>query len=356
VIDVLANDAITPDASEALTIMSASVPPAAGTVQIVNSGTRIEYTPAAGFTGDAAITYTIDDGSGLTDTATATVTIRDFIPSDLSGFVYFDQDDDGVFDSSEAAIGGVTITLTGTDEFGESVSRTAVTQADGAYAFEDLAPGSYTVAQTQPVLVIDGKDTIGSQGGQAANDTFTITLDEGVNGTGNNFGERGRSAQVVGLMDFFAIRAEPLVLSAQTDGQQSWYSARDDWEAFDAIVVDLINNGTQVDVSVVENGATQEAVPTPVNGQQAQIIRENGLTTLVGITAASATFGFTAPDTNGAGAMGVAADEATGNASAMSADAAEAAFAALVAAGEFGEDAADLAAKDAVFEELGLLP
>jgi hypothetical protein len=330
-LNVLANDAIAPDAGETLTITNASVPPAAGTVQVVSNGQRIQFTPAAGFTGDAVISYTIDDGNGGTDTATATVTIRDFVPSRLAGFVYFDRDDDGAFDAAEAPIGGVTIMLTGTDSFGEAVSRTAVTQADGSYTFADLAPGSYTLAQTQPVLVIDGKETVGSQGGQTANDRFTITLAEGVNGTSNNFAERGPSAQFVRLMDFFAIRTAPLVLTASTAGQQSWYSARDDWDAFDNVLVDLADDLSSVAVSVVADGDTQDAISAPTGGNRAQIIRQNGQTTLVGITATSATFGFEAPPPP-SGAM---------------------AMAAAMAAGEFGEDAADLAATDSVFEEMG---
>ena len=74
-------------------------------MQLVNNGQRIEYTPAAGFTGDAVISYAISDGNGGTDTATVTVTIRDFVPSRLAGFVYFDRDDDGVFDAVLSCVG-----------------------------------------------------------------------------------------------------------------------------------------------------------------------------------------------------------------------------------------------------------
>jgi hypothetical protein len=329
-LNVLVNDAFAPDAGETLTLTSASVAPAAGTVQVVNNGQQIQYTPAAGFTGDAAISYTIDDGNGGTDTATATVTIRDFVPSRLAGFVYFDRNDGGVFDATEAPIGGVTITLSGTDDFGEAVSRTAVTQADGSYEFTDLAPGSYTLAQTQPTLVIDGRDTVGAQGGQMVNDQFTITLAEGVDGTGNNFGEQGRTANFVGLRDFFAIRTEPLVVSAITPTGQAWYSARPDWSAFDQVDVDLADNVLAYSVAVTANGSTQTSVTSQFDAdQRAQIIGQTPDATLVAVMAASAQYGFVAPD---AGAMAVAA---------------------AMASGEFGEDGADLAATDSVFEEMG---
>lgn len=330
-LDVLANDVIAPDEDEALMVIDVSVPSEAGTVQVVGDGQQIEYTPAAGFTGDAAITYTIDDGNGGTDTATATVTIRDFVPSRLSGFVYFDRNDNGVFDEGEAPIGGVTITLDGSDDFGEAVGRTAATRADGSYAFEDLAPGSYTVAQTQPDQVLDGRDTIGSQGGDVADDSFTITLAEGVDGSGNNFGELGRSAHFVGLRNFFAIRNEPLVLSAINESGQLWYSARPDWSNYDNVSVSLTDDTLLYSIEVNANGNPQNSDTTPIEGDdRTQILGRNDGTTILGLMAASADFGFTAPDS---GAMAVAA---------------------AMAAGEFGADSADLAARDSAFEEMGM--
>jgi hypothetical protein len=62
---------------DTLNVTLASVAPAAGTVSIV--GNLIRYTPAAGFTGAAVISYTISDGS-LTASATLTVSVGgDFV-------------------------------------------------------------------------------------------------------------------------------------------------------------------------------------------------------------------------------------------------------------------------------------
>ena len=52
-------------------------------------------------------------------------------PAKLSGYVYVDADNDGVKDGGEAAIAGVTVTLTGTDDLGNPVSETATTDANG---------------------------------------------------------------------------------------------------------------------------------------------------------------------------------------------------------------------------------
>ncbi|EPP2135570.1 tandem-95 repeat protein [Vibrio alginolyticus] len=70
-IDVLPND--TDIDGDTLSIQSASVPEAQGTVEIVDG--KLVFTPAENFHGDAEITYTITDGA-LTDQATVNVTVN----------------------------------------------------------------------------------------------------------------------------------------------------------------------------------------------------------------------------------------------------------------------------------------
>ena len=111
-------------------------------------------------------------------------------PASLAGFVYVDANDDGNFDASETPLNGILITLTGTDFTGNPVSRTTTTAADGSYLFSNLLPGTYQVQETQPTFFPDGQDTVGSEGGNTTNDSFTaITLGSGENGTVYNFGE-----------------------------------------------------------------------------------------------------------------------------------------------------------------------
>ncbi len=109
----------------------------------------------------------------------------------MTGNVYVDLNNNGVLDAGEAAISGVTITLTGTDDRGQAVSTTATSDAAGAYAFANLRPGTYTVTETQPAAYLDGKDTAGSPGGGVAtNDAISgITLGSGITSAGNIFGE-----------------------------------------------------------------------------------------------------------------------------------------------------------------------
>lgn len=112
------------------------------------------------------------------------------LPASVSGFVYVDADNDGAMDSGEVPIPGATVALTGTNDLGQPVSLTTVTDSTGAYSFADLRPGTYSLIETQPAGYLDGKDSIGTQGGTAANDLFTdVVLASGQDGVNNNFGE-----------------------------------------------------------------------------------------------------------------------------------------------------------------------
>src|SRR5262249_14197903 len=124
--------------------------------------------------------------------ASADLTHNDFgelRPAGLSGYVYVDANNNGVKDGSESGISGTQVTLSGTDDLGP-VSRTATTDSSGFYQFTNLRPGTYSINETQPSNYLDGKDTIGSQGGTAGNDQLSsIALASNVQGINNNFGE-----------------------------------------------------------------------------------------------------------------------------------------------------------------------
>jgi protocatechuate 3,4-dioxygenase beta subunit len=110
-------------------------------------------------------------------------------PAKLSGYVYVDNNDNGVKDTGEPGIGGVTLTLTGQDDTGAAISLTATTAADGSYSFSNLRPGTYAITEPPVPGYMDGQATIGSQGGAAAPDHLTnIVVTPATNGVNNNFG------------------------------------------------------------------------------------------------------------------------------------------------------------------------
>lgn len=111
----------------------------------------------------------------------------------LGGFIYVDLDNDGVRDSGEAGIAGVTVTLTGKSLSGSAVSRTVKSGSDGLYAFFNIPAGTYTIKETQPSGYNDGKESLGFLGGTiSANDVFTgIFAPRNDSCSGSyNFGER----------------------------------------------------------------------------------------------------------------------------------------------------------------------
>jgi protocatechuate 3,4-dioxygenase beta subunit len=104
--------------------------------------------------------------------------------------VYHDVDNDGSMETGESGIADITVTLTGTDGLGASVSRTALTNASGYYVFSSLYPGTYAILEGTTPGYLDGQDTVGTPGGTTINDGFTaIALTDGFNGQNNNFGE-----------------------------------------------------------------------------------------------------------------------------------------------------------------------
>lgn len=113
----------------------------------------------------------------------------------LAGRVYLDLNNDGLVQSGEVGIAGVTVTLTGTDDLGQPVNRSMTTSAGGEYRFDGLRPGNYKVLETQPTQYLPGKATPGTgvvTAGAAAADGNAIAgieLAAGEAGVEFNFGE-----------------------------------------------------------------------------------------------------------------------------------------------------------------------
>ncbi|MBL8852370.1 MAG: hypothetical protein JNK57_00235 [Planctomycetaceae bacterium] len=119
------------------------------------------------------------------------------LPASVAGRVFHDRNDNGVIDSGEEGISGVTIRLLHADgtpvminNGGTQMVLTAITDANGQYKFENLRAGEYQVQQIQPSGWVDGKDSVGSLGGTTSNDLFTkITIRDGDAGVRYDFGE-----------------------------------------------------------------------------------------------------------------------------------------------------------------------
>lgn len=114
--------------------------------------------------------------------------------SSIQGLVFNDLNDNGEREANEAGIPNVEVNLVGIDSDGQIVSRVTNTVVDGQYIFEHLPlPNSsgYQINEIQPKTVLDGKDSLGSLGGNLANDEFNsiIIVSHLTTGIDYNFGE-----------------------------------------------------------------------------------------------------------------------------------------------------------------------
>lgn len=167
VIDVLQNDDAGGGEDQSFSIISASSPD--GTTNIVDGG--IEFTPTLDFEGQTTITYTIQDAQGATDSATVNVTVQDFNPTSITGSIFIDHVEnfedvinnnadpfrDGVKDDDEQGIGASEVVLTSSaanNVTGQDIRQVVLTNAEGLYAFDNLAPGQYEVTYDVPEEVI----------------------------------------------------------------------------------------------------------------------------------------------------------------------------------------------------------
>ncbi|HEV3445603.1 MAG TPA: SdrD B-like domain-containing protein [Gemmataceae bacterium] len=142
--------------------------------------------PIPGSVGSDTITVTLDSNNNNHSTNNDFAELH---PASVAGFVYYDQNNNGVRDAADPGIPNTQITLTGTNDLGP-VNLTTVSAADGSYQFTNLRPGTYAIAETQPSNYLQGRNSVGSLGGGLSNDQFlAIVVPQGAAGVNYNFGE-----------------------------------------------------------------------------------------------------------------------------------------------------------------------
>ena len=152
-IAVLANDT-DPDVGDTLTVTSASSADGAATTD----GTTVDYAPAGNSNGTHTITYTIRDGTGLTDTATVTVTVNPINDSPTA------NPDTATIDEDTSI--NIDALANDTDpDTGDTLTITSVSSPDGA--------------TTTDSTTIDYTPSTNANGTHA----ITYTIDDGNGGT-----------------------------------------------------------------------------------------------------------------------------------------------------------------------------
>lgn len=333
---LLSNDSPGPnnESGQTLTVTSTATSAGGGATSV--SGANIIYTPPVSFSQSDTFTYTISDNgttNGAADplTATATVTVRDFIPQDLSGQVFLDIDADGTRDTGERGIGGVTITLAGTDLLNRAVSVTTRTQTDGTYEFTGVLPGNYTVTQSALSHFVPTQ--------MSKDISVAVPNDINFNGALSDFWETSLQSEFLAISggDLFHLdgagngnstSSSGLLFATDSGGNMMWYVDVGGWDSFTP------NSVTNNTVSVTNTATTTTQTFSDANGRIRSKRANDNSSTFYRIIGAPSDFTMAAGE--GEGEMGEG-------------EAPEAAMMEMLAADAAGDQFAE--AVDAVFAE-----
>ena len=148
------------------------------------------------------------------------MTAKATLSSSISGCVYVDNNNNGVFDSGDGVLPGVQVTLTGTDILGRAVGMTTSTLTNGSYFIGNLVPSSgfgYTLLEGPAPGYLERTDNVGSPFGGTwipATDAIShivVPLGPAVAATDYNFGELPEPTTIIaGALLFLPFGASTL--------------------------------------------------------------------------------------------------------------------------------------------------
>src|SRR6185369_5638623 len=172
----------------------------------ISSNTRIRFRISANYGGSDDL-FKVDqvriDGACTTQTPTGSIGTR----------VWKDSDSDGVQDSTETGLNGVSVQLLNSSG---TVLATQTTSGNGDYLFTGLASGTYTVKVVSSTLPSGATQTYDLDGTGTAH-TAAVTLSAGQNRTDVDFGYRLPTCTAGYFQDQFTTNS-----FSNNDGTLSW--------------------------------------------------------------------------------------------------------------------------------------
>lgn len=223
--------------------------PYSGALSPMDATDTATITPGLDSSGDPLS----EDADNTNNSQSAVVQIK---PSSIAGTVYADNNDNNVFNGGEG-IPGVTLSLTGTDIYGNAVSATAITNASGAFIFDVLPPSDaagYTIVETQPANFYDLNETAGSAGGTVNNTVRGNTPAE------NTIGGIVLAAQTVATGYLFQDHANAVIV-AVNDNPPAVNGATGQTNIVNAFANDTFNNAAIDPAKIVATIVTPAANP-----------------------------------------------------------------------------------------------
>jgi large repetitive protein len=285
-LNVLLND-INVDQGETLTITAVSQPPTgSGTLAISGNGQNLIYTsPSLTFEGQFSFTYTIGDGSGLTDTATVTLNVRNFVPRKISGLV-----NAGIETLNESFyIAGFPLMLTGLDVTGASVNMESNVGTGGAYAFNNVAPGDYTLIREPLPFLSDSGSSVTINSGVTDGDLVSNLIVTGSLRVG-----------LFDIRDFLGSTVKnSLTVALNADGTTNWLAPRGDWAQLSSLQAQMDTSGNALRINAARGTQTNLQATLPLNNNSIasvvgaessmSLLRVRGSTTQAGLAASTGT-------------------------------------------------------------------
>jgi len=273
-VDLVAND-VNVDSGETLRITAVTQPPTGqGTVQIGSNGRTIQYSaPNTDFTGTVTFTYTLGDGSSLSDTANVTLNVRNFTPRDVG--VSFNA----------LGLDGLPFTVEVIPAAGSTAGTTTVPVvfSENSARILNVGPGNYRFSIPDLPFIEGGAQSVVVSSGATDMSSLTTAFNTGT-----------RSAQFVDIRDFMGQNLRRGITAAVTPNMDSvWNNGQGDWQSFSDIKVSLNSAGNQLTVRATSPTSQNVQATLPVSDSRVVMRGKEGSSSLFRIQATPAELSFT---------------------------------------------------------------
>lgn len=191
----------------------------------------------------------------------------------ISGLVFADANNNNVRDAGESVLPGVSISLTGTTRQGSAINQTTVSNASGAFSFQQVPAGTYQLTRGSVSKFVGDNATAGSLGGIVGPSTISsISLAPGQTGLNFLFAVRGLGPQGLSL-GLFLNRPDTTTLPTHSPGSglafgdgtvQPLHQAATGANVLSGSVLNGATGiaGVQVSLTGVDDSGTARAVTT----------------------------------------------------------------------------------------------